>query len=279
MNSQGEGNQPQSDTDEKPNPPIPPQTAVSESNIPANPAQQPDQQQSTAKERAREFRLVEILAVALNAVLVIVGGIALWIYRGQLDVMQKTLNEMQSSGATATTQANRVINNLNWLGYTMQGSLNATVSQYQKDQRAWLGIEKSYLVKSINPTKITVEMNFRNTGHTPALDVISWTNTTVSPVRVAGPSVDWAAKRNYVRSGAIAPQSPLIRDVTVATPEQAVNIESLRNGTQFVYVYGEFEYWDVTRTIKGLTQFCIGVGMSEVENPDTFNCSEFHNMR
>jgi hypothetical protein len=104
-------------------------------------------------------------------VLTLVIAIAAWAQytatNGQLKTMNRQLHEMRNSGVSATEQANRVINNMNWLSkemhYSVQQSqaalevsrrqskdaLDASIEISRTDQRAWIGITSPTIVAKI----------------------------------------------------------------------------------------------------------------------------------
>jgi hypothetical protein len=84
-------------------------------------------------------RTIEWLQFGANALLGVIGIVALCIYGGQLSVMRGTLETMKQSSSQTTDQVWRAIGNLNWMAQSMdtsqkqnQRSLEATLREMQK---------------------------------------------------------------------------------------------------------------------------------------------------
>lgn len=101
MDNKEDSEQPTDTTDRNSPSPVPPETAESPREIPANSKNDPKEDKGTARELAREFRWFEVLSLAVNGVLAVVGIFALIIYNGQLKVMRRQLDQMKD-GSTQT---------------------------------------------------------------------------------------------------------------------------------------------------------------------------------
>lgn len=101
-----------------------------------NPSNQySDQAISETNELRKELHWLEKANFAGQIILAVVGIFALLVYRGQLRVMQSTLDEMKRSGEGSTAQANRVIDNMNWLANEMHNSVNEAHQSIESSQR------------------------------------------------------------------------------------------------------------------------------------------------
>lgn len=135
MNNESHGDGPARDASQNPGPNAPPQPAKPKSEITSDANGKPKSDPAVAAELAREFKWFEVFSLAINAVLAVVGIVAVWIYGGQLNVMRGTLAEMQRSGQTTTSQMWAAIDNINWMAKSMDGSLKK-LSEQAGDTRA-----------------------------------------------------------------------------------------------------------------------------------------------
>jgi hypothetical protein len=103
MTNETDSDSPSSDANNQPprQPPVPPSTPP-QGEVRPNSNDSPNNQQDTARELAREFRWVEGAQLVVNAILAIVGVVALLIYHGQLKVMSDTLTEIRNGKADTT---------------------------------------------------------------------------------------------------------------------------------------------------------------------------------
>ena len=104
-------------------------TAPPEHKIPDDANHETDNQQSTAKELAREFRWVEFAQLAVNGALAVIGIFALCIYSGQLKVMQGQLGEIIKQYPELHKSAQAAAD-----------SVTLTRENAHLDQRAWVGL-------------------------------------------------------------------------------------------------------------------------------------------
>jgi len=188
MDGKPPGNDPSRRTAENPLTPSPHKPAIEKTEVASQPANVTTSQQDTTKELKREFKLFEILSLAVNVVLALVGVGALCIYSGQLEVMRGTLAEVKRGGSVATDQTWRAIRNLNWIARTMDGtltqaqrSLNASIKMTRNEQRAWVGA-----IEIITPTPTSTDhygVWITNTGKTPAKKVFAKISTQYLPTR------------------------------------------------------------------------------------------------
>jgi hypothetical protein len=188
MDSQPAGKGPTTNSPE--NSPLPPPTksTIEETKVSERSENKTTGQQDPTKETRREFRVFETLSLLSNAILILVGIGAVYVYNGQLGVMRDTLRVMKSSSDTNTEQVWRAISNLNWLARTMDGNLkeaqrsetesrkqaraalNASIEASRNDQRAWVGL-KDPQVTLIPDKESIIKIQFSNTGKTPAISV------------------------------------------------------------------------------------------------------------
>jgi hypothetical protein len=269
MDHQESGDQPADDTNK--NVP-PPETigAVPERHKTPQPSEKSNGS-ANPSESTRKITWLEYVLAGTNVVLVLVGIWALSVYRGQLNVMQHTLDEMKHSGQGNTDQTNALIGNMNWLAGTMDGSLqqiskisNATVEQGRLDQRAWIGAMSVYTSVPANAPKLTVGalagrlgMEIKNTGKTPALHVTSKISATVIPWDQAfepfyGQTIPFPRSVSAMSPGATHPI--IIADAT--TIIDANTIQQLKDRLSRFYMYGIVNYTDIFKQ-RHYTEFCL----------------------
>jgi hypothetical protein len=209
MDSQVEGDQPTSNP--RSNPPLssPLDPTTGKANMPERPKNPGENQEDPTKELRREFRWFEVLSFGIQLLLAIVGIRALYIYGGQLQVMQRTLDEMKRSGSVATNQTWQAIGNMNWLARTTDEAVNtqaiaaanqniqmrATVAEIAKlanatqesnkvarqateaQTRPWIDVEgipeivdtSAGLSNSSPYTSVLFNIRLRNYGNSPAV--------------------------------------------------------------------------------------------------------------
>lgn len=167
-----------------PPPPIPPNDAAVLGGTEGNPSS--DAAAETA-ELVRETRVIEILQFAVNAILAVIGIVALCIYGGQLRVMKGQLAEIirqypqleksaraSADSATAAKDGVKAAND----------SVDAIKRQMRQDQRAWVKVEpRGNPVAGGDPTNpqfnlqlssaepVVIPIRIMNTGKTPAIDI------------------------------------------------------------------------------------------------------------
>ena len=131
-------------------------------------------------DKLKHVGLHEWLMVAATAAIALSTVLYTYYARGQLDTMQKTLNEMRSSGNVTTDQTWRAIDNMNWLAKTMDGSLKESrgmLEQAQKQtvisRQQLIGSQRAVIAFSVGfnggPSELGVSL--QNDGHITAKNV------------------------------------------------------------------------------------------------------------
>jgi hypothetical protein len=225
MNSQAHGDHPEDNPDSDALLPSPSDSAKTESKIPDSPSSKSESYKNSAPSTARKITWLEIALLFFNAGVVIVGIIALVIYSGQLDVMRRTLGEMQRSGVSATDQMWQAVGNLNWNARAAQEALNesrasneksarrsqaasdASIRAMQQDQRPWVTASRFELAYEIEGGKeITVKSFLLNSGKTPALKIVAATSVAISSTDRDFPSVLIPGKSRWVLAPGVTRQ-------------------------------------------------------------------------
>jgi hypothetical protein len=216
-----------------------------------------------------------ILIMLATIAYAIIAGCQLAAMNGQLEVLRGTLEETRRSGKQSTDQMWAAVGNINWMARSMdwsqkeaqngieanerqsRQSLQATIDDFQRDQRPWV------VVKSID-FGIPIEKGtpfmklltiITNSGRSPAFD-IRITNggfkTSYGPLDVD----NYARRLNNNPSTSVVlatgDTAPLPFEVVPITEPQANDI---RNRVLWVYAFGDIHYKDFFG-IDHLTEYC-----------------------
>lgn len=207
----------------------------------------PNNQQETAKELAREFRWVEVTSLIINGALAVIGIIALCIYHGQLTVMSRQLTEMHNAREQAKTDNARAISaqqqiaqqGLSFSQQSADKSFAATVAQFNREQRAWVGLDASQVDQFGLNTFFEAQLKFFNSGRTPALHLHSAMGYRINPKFLDGPAPENIAdlEHSFRGNDVIAPQASTIIHVDdVGMGLQEVDIAGVRtDGLHWYY--------------------------------------------
>ena len=178
MESTPTGDNPSEETIDNSPAPSPPKPAIEQTKMAQRAEDITGRQESPTAELKREFKLFECLSLGIQVLLALVGFGALYIYNGQLIVMQGQLNQMKSGSA----QTDRLIYAATGIAGSMAESvskadaaMNASIEAFRIEQRPYLILDGS--PHFLNPTlSINPEINvaWRNVGKTPARKVQSF---------------------------------------------------------------------------------------------------------
>jgi len=184
--------------------------------------------------------------------------------------MREQLNEMKSSGQTSTDQANRVIENMNWLAKSMDwtlkqsraaieasekqsmAALDASVNTSRNDQRAWIGVtgvagprlkdstgREVYLIEN---RPVHFEATALNTGKSPAFSTHTLTSFHILPATTAFSPI--YAVRDKKGTVVVQPQMELtLFDKGKEIPSREI-IAALKDAGYILYFYGIINYAD-----------------------------------
>lgn len=251
-------------------------------------------QEDSTKEMKREFRVVEIVTIATNVILAVVGIFALRAYYGQLSVMQGQLDQMQRSGEQSTEQGWSAILNINWLARSMdwsqkvskkamesseqqsQKALQASIDQFRRDQRAWVGVTDVSIKDPVLAGHKFVWIGYvANSGKTPSLEtkILAYYKTGFgkTPPEFTYPPLDEPQGVMVIQPGSKFSLNGHERaDDPVLTEEQ---VQALKDGVTRMYIYGTIEYRDVSTSNVHTTHWCVWMG-SDLANThpcDTYN--------
>lgn len=172
----------------------------------------------------------------------------------QSRISQKAANAAASAASTAEktlaeTQRSNQAQNL-----ASKDALRSAISNFDLDQRAWVGISDVKLMQLQANQPITVSVTAVNSGRTIAMDVrlISTTHVSDIPVNIANYAQHPLEKN--VRPITIGQKQIAIFDwfpnismtlPSATGPADALVVANIKNGTKYLYAFGEIHYRDV----------------------------------
>ncbi|MGD0021569.1 MAG: hypothetical protein ABSC54_04640 [Smithellaceae bacterium] len=138
----------------------------------------------------------------------------------------------------------------------MQKMRNLTQEQSRLDQRAWLGVT-SISGKPEGGKKFILQINFKNTGKTPATNMIVRSAVTFSTPIWKGPDFNTIKNIKKEGRGLVFPQAEALSvvDVLPAAPVDPSTIELLNEHKIRIHVFGFAEYDDIFNR-HHCTRFC-----------------------
>ena len=217
--------------------------------------------------------------IALTAFVVIVGGLQWWTMRGQLKIMQETLDAMKSSGNVATYQTWQAIGNMNWLARTMdealkqghiirdaserqsKAALDSSISAFRLDQRAWIGFIGVTVSNIEIGSKPTFTQIIANTGKTPAMEVKARIDNVFSRAQqIFAPEYHDPPLAEHPSISVVMPNQRQDIRATSLIEWTEFNNTSVRNRDMILYIFGEVCYKDVFHHPHHAT-FCVRIPM------------------
>jgi hypothetical protein len=166
-------------------------------------------------------------------------------------------NKIQRAAHDMVIQDQRIADNaqsaLNASNRQSKASLDATISDFKRDQRAWVGVGQ-YSIQAFdnkNPFKLVIP--FVNSGKTPAVLTERGVNYALVDHFVDGPPPDITYK--FDKASAIAPQG--IFAVNISNSAVPAAYDAINNGNLFLYFMGEFRYHDIYSPDVHTTDFCL----------------------
>jgi len=229
---------------------------------------------TVATETLRRVKVTEMAMVALTAVIALSSVTTCWVYKGQLDVMQDTLDEIKTSGVDthylvkvagkqataltdsigpATTSAARAAEtsakNSDRIARGSEDTVKAAQASMRLDQRAWIGV-KATSITAVEGQPFSVKVEVTNTGKTPALNAHGLTNAEEIVVGV-GKLTSEATWANSVEAGVTWSRATVypggtvfgsVKDSGVLTRD---GIALVTKGTHRIYVRVVYDYDDI----------------------------------
>lgn len=200
---------------------------------------------------------------------------------GKMSDVSNAADKIREAANNMVVQDQRIADNakdsLNASNRQSKASLDATVDNFKREERAWVGfqgIADSRGFTETEPWKVTVV--FFNSGRTPARNVQSSGMYTTSPIPISGPSEQNVKQLVFRPAQSIAPQGNYRQNFGADTPAEAYTL-SQKQGQQilvsqysliktkqlFLYYFGVLKYDDVFGNHRQ-TEYCIYLA-----NPDT----------
>jgi hypothetical protein len=254
--------------------------------------------------------ILEVLAAGILAAYTVAAFQQLEAIKGQLEVMQGTLEETTRAGQQATDQTWRAIGNLNWLARSMDWSqkqaqqametsdrrsreaLNASIAASRLDERAWVSTENTFVDQFDSKKLFKGRIQIFNRGKTPARRVQFITAYMLSPTFIDGPSPDQVKATDvFEGQGIIGPQGGqiLVADGTSRGRIKSINptlrqaseiYDQIRGNTFFFYVFGRIKYYDISDRMH-VTKYCFflhDISDSDPPNWQLGSCNAYNEM-
>jgi hypothetical protein len=190
-------------------PPSPPIVSPNNQSVLGNgERQKPNEEEEETKQLIQDTRTIEWLQFWVNAILALVGVVAIIVYLGQLSAMNKTLSEIQkqtpeiqkqakaaqdqlaqarADSASSSAVTSQQISIMQQQVKANQDSVAAVQRQtaaseaaFQVDQRAWVGLSDMSTIGGIQTKDLfgedffglqSLTISLRNSGKTPAIEV------------------------------------------------------------------------------------------------------------
>jgi hypothetical protein len=166
-------------------------------------------------------------------------------------------------------------------------SIEATVKQFELDQRAWIG-ESTQLVDRVDAHSIAAQIEFTNSGKTPARNISKSISVHMAPAPlIKRPPTDSIKQLQFFGHLSLAPQAKLTMNVfnmdksvmAKLSAAMAQEYDRITAGLEIVYIFGELRYDDVYSRPHS-TQYCTYLAKVQ-DNPiawKLFFCDEFNDM-
>jgi hypothetical protein len=166
-------------------------------------------------------------------------------------------DKIRQAADNMVTQDQRIADNaqhsLDASNKQSKASLDATIQDFQRDQRAWVGLGQYAIQQFDDKQPFKLQLPFVNSGKSPAILTEQCVAFTIVDHRLTGPP-DYT--HQFEKSSAIAPQGAYASNIiNRAVP---MSYEGITNGTLFLYFFGEFRYHDVyDPSVVHTTDFCL----------------------
>ncbi|MGH2506771.1 MAG: hypothetical protein ACRDHZ_05075 [Ktedonobacteraceae bacterium] len=241
--------------------------------------------------QANSSKVIAWLTAALVLVSVTSAGVSYLQFQAAKNSADASL-----SAALASIQQARDAGEANWLNRSnsinserqSNKTFQASVDQFRLEQRAWVGVEHVASTGFTDRTIWTVTVTFVNSGKTPAKNVEVSAAYVVSPVSIAGPSMEEVTRLHFGPAQSIAPEGrysmelgPIVLGHPVFRPEikdsQTLlsSYEAIKAGRLFLYYYGILKYKDAFGGHRQ-TQFCIF--LANTKTKDAAFCDSFNDL-
>ncbi len=189
----------------------------------------------------------------ITGVAAITGLIGLGILKGNLDT---TKQMAQLAGIQAEAARNQAVA-AGKAADAAQKSIEVTVENFRLDQRAWVGIPNFRLI-TLEPNKsCVVEIQLVNTGKTVTRGGKHIGYIFLPVQEMTDFNVDYRKNsKDIKRLPPLFPNAIFFEQFITGRPVTTTEVEEVKLGHRFIYVWGDVIYSDVFSKKPHLTQFC-----------------------
>jgi hypothetical protein len=248
-------------------------------------------------------------------VIAFIGGIQAYIYSQQKKIMESSggqtdkLISAANTQADAATKISKAADKFSQSADDMKTQMTTAVGDFEKaasdsaktsqklvanaeaaskftqqsflhDQRAWIGMAEFHAVQFEENKPIQVDLDFFNSGKTPALKMHEIVKYKLWPIPLDGPfTEDVSSIEQVLPSSPINASPPQGRFISHLRDNESEELKrqypSIKNKSLFLHIYGEIEYQDIGGE-RHTTQFCIF--LNDPDTKELFYCKSFNEM-
>lgn len=167
------------------------------------------------------------------------------------DRIRRAADDMVAEERRLATNSQNAVEASNRQG---KATLDATIAASRVDERAWVGVGVIRVVQLEKDKSLKVDVELRNTGKTPALNVQMGAAWRVDTIRT-GPIADWF---NYVLepAEAVPPQGDHTMHLEIPSNVITPLWDEISYRTQYVYIVGSVKYTTISNQ-AGETNYCM----------------------
>lgn len=189
------------------------------------------------------------------------------------DKIRKASEDMVGQDQRIADSTQKAMNASNTQSKT---ALDATIAASALDERAWIGIG-AFRVIQFDKDGFKVDIEMRNSGKTPALDVSESAKYGWNFSLDNGPQEVWFMSLPGNPAEAIPPGGSHINHLIVGADSLAPGYDSIKSKAYRIYVFGRIKYTDISRHVNGVTDFCFF--MSDPDKHDLSFCRNHNDMK
>jgi hypothetical protein len=246
MPNQIGGQNPTGNPDSNPPPPPPIKPTIEQRVMALESKSCTNAKQENSDNLASAVKMGEAWLIGINGALLITTIVIACIYYGQLKQMTTATTATQNAVCVAS-QTFLESRRSNTLQETLnEKSINATVDSFHLDQRAWIGIGDAVITLNVtDPEKVT--LTIKNVGKTPATEIVSQIGISEQPRGHELKLADLKYLGDPSRSGTLFPGAStwIGKNLEAVAPGQTDEINVLKSGDRFAYVFAIVNYNDV----------------------------------
>jgi len=192
--------------------------------------------------------------------------------------LSKALVQNKEAFDTSLSQAKK---SLDASAAQSKAVLDANIAASHLDQRAWLGVRGIQVVQFEQGKSLKINVEFFNSGKSPALAVTSGTKFNYLAKFVTGPESDWNMNFTFEPGQSVPPQGGFSKQIEVALSVFGPRYLMLKAPTTLLwfYIYGITKYTDISNTFSGETKFCSYLGKTDTASPEMLYCNTYNDMK